>query len=290
MVTIMKKFSKITVSIISVVLMAVLSLNTVFAETYFEDDNFRFVRNGNNTIKIVKYINNNPDMEIPEKIFGDTVVEIAPYAFLDNKIITTAQIPNTVTKIGDFSFGRCENLESIVLPFGLNSIGFAAFQECTSLKSIEIQAKLDTVPDQAFFGCASLESIELPDTVQSIGSVSFGGCEALKYVTIPKSTTYIAFDAFKNSSNVTIRGYKDSFAEEFALEFGINFEIIPEYEIGDVDLNGIVNISDATLIQQYAVSIKELSDYQLSLADVNGDGVVNVLDATQIQRILVGFA
>lgn len=290
MVTIMKKFSKITVSIISVVLMAVLSLNAVFAETYFEDDNFRFVRNGNNTIKIVKYINNNPDMEIPEKIFGDTVVEIVPYAFLDNKIITSAQIPNTVNKIGDFSFGRCENLESIVLPFGLNSIGFAAFQECTSLKSIEIQAKLDTVPDQAFFGCASLESIELPDTVQSIGSVSFGGCEALKYVTIPKSTTYIAFDAFKNSSNVTIRGYKDSFAEEFALEFGINFEVIPEYEIGDIDMNGIVNISDATLIQQYAVSIKKLSDYQLSLADVNGDGSVNVADATQIQRILVGLA
>ena len=54
-------------------------------------------------------------------------------------------------------------------------------------------------------------------------------------------------------------------------------------------MNGTVNISDATLIQQYAVSIKELSDYQLSLADVNGDGVVNVLDATEIQRILVGF-
>ena len=66
--------------------------------------------------------------------------------------------------------------------------------------------------------------------------------------------------------------------------------LIPEYEIGDVDLNGIVNVNDATLIQYYAVSIKELSDYQLSLADVNGDGVVNVLDATQIQRILVDLA
>lgn len=290
MVTIMKNFSKITVSLISVVLMAVLSLNAVFAETYFEDDNFRFTRNGNNTIKIVKYINNNPDMVIPEKIFGDTVVEIASYAFLDNKNISSAEIPNTVTKIGDFSFGRCENLETIILPSNLNSLGIAVFQGCTSMKSIDILAKLDTVPDQAFFGCTSLESIELPDTVQSIGSLSFGGCDALKYVTIPRGTTYIAFDAFKNSSNVTIRGYKDSFAEEFALEFGINFEVIPEYEIGDVDMNGIVNVSDATLIQQYAVSIKELSDYQLSIADVNGDGVVNVLDATQIQRILVGFA
>ena len=289
MVTIMKKFSKITVSLISVVLMAVLSLNAVFAETYFEDDNFRFVRIGNNTIKIVKYLNNNPDMEIPEKIFGDTVVEIAPYAFLDNKIITSAQIPNTVTKIGDFSFGRCENLETIILPSNLNSLGIAVFQGCTSMKSIDILAKLDTVPDQAFFGCASLESIELPDTVQSIGSLSFGGCDALKYVTIPRGTTYIAFDAFKNSSNVTIRGYKDSFAEEFALEFGINFEVIPEYEIGDVDLSGIVDIRDATLIQSYSVALKELSDYQLSLADVNGDGAVNVADATQIQRILVGL-
>lgn len=163
-------------------------------------------------------------------------------------------------------------------------------QNCPSLKNVEIKSQLTEIKDQVFYNCSSLETIEIPSTVESIGSFAFSDCSSLKALTIPKATTSIASNAFRNCPNLTLYVYKDSYAQQFAEENSINFVLIPEYEIGDVDLNGIVNISDATLIQQYAVSIKELSDYQLSLADVNGDGVVNVLDATQIQRILVGFA
>ena len=57
--------------------------------------------------------------------------------------------------------------------------------------------------------------------------------------------------------------------------------------LGDVDLDGRVNIKDATLIQQYCVDLTSLSEQQLLNADFDKDGRVSVIDATKIQEYLV---
>lgn len=56
--------------------------------------------------------------------------------------------------------------------------------------------------------------------------------------------------------------------------------------LGDVDLNGKVNIKDATLIQKALASIATLDELQYALADTNVDGAVNIKDATLIQKFL----
>lgn len=53
---------------------------------------------------------------------------------------------------------------------------------------------------------------------------------------------------------------------------------------GDVDLNGKVNVKDATLIQKYLVNMEELDKHPLGQGDVNSDGAVNIKDATIIQK------
>lgn len=53
---------------------------------------------------------------------------------------------------------------------------------------------------------------------------------------------------------------------------------------GDVDLDGDVNVNDATKIQLYLASYTTLNAEQLYAADVDGDGDVNVKDATYIQQ------
>lgn len=60
------------------------------------------------------------------------------------------------------------------------------------------------------------------------------------------------------------------------------------YMIGDVNLDGHVNVVDATEISKYIVSISTLSDVQRELADYNHDGEINVVDATEIQKLVVG--
>lgn len=58
------------------------------------------------------------------------------------------------------------------------------------------------------------------------------------------------------------------------------------YLLGDADLNGKVNVKDATVIQKHAAHILSLfGDGEIS-ADVNDDGKLNVKDATVIQKYL----
>lgn len=57
---------------------------------------------------------------------------------------------------------------------------------------------------------------------------------------------------------------------------------------GDVDGNGVLNISDTTMIQLYLADLTVFSPEQITKADVNCDRIVNVFDVTTIQFFLVG--
>lgn len=56
--------------------------------------------------------------------------------------------------------------------------------------------------------------------------------------------------------------------------------------IGDIDNDGEIRVTDATVIQKYLSDQIELSDGQIRLADVNKDGAVTVTDATLIQKYI----
>lgn len=58
------------------------------------------------------------------------------------------------------------------------------------------------------------------------------------------------------------------------------------YKVGDVTLDGNINVRDATEIQKWLGDLAELSNVQLYLADVNGDGNVTIHDATALQNML----
>lgn len=59
--------------------------------------------------------------------------------------------------------------------------------------------------------------------------------------------------------------------------------------LGDVNLDGKVNISDATEIQKYLAGSVEFSEVRKLNADVNDDGNITVTDATAIQKMIVGI-
>ena len=58
--------------------------------------------------------------------------------------------------------------------------------------------------------------------------------------------------------------------------------------IGDVNLDGKVDVLDAAMVQKYAAGRQELTDEQLYAANVNGDNNVDVLDAAMIQKYAAG--
>lgn len=70
---------------------------------------------------------------------------------------------------------------------------------------------------------------------------------------------------------------------------GVSNGFICEYDglACDVDLDGLVSVTDATLLQKYVANISALTDDQKLLADCNGDGAIDVRDATYIQKTIV---
>lgn len=60
----------------------------------------------------------------------------------------------------------------------------------------------------------------------------------------------------------------------------------PQPLLGDVDMDGDVDIQDATLLHRCLAEMTALNDDRFKPADVNQDGFVNVRDVTAIQRIV----
>lgn len=93
-----------------------------------------------------------------------------------------------------------------------------------------IPAEIDGKPvtrigSSAFSGCTSLTGVTIPDSVKSIGENAFFGCSALTGITIPDAVTEIGEQAFTECDYLTIYGSTDSFAENYAEENGIPFEV-----------------------------------------------------------------
>ena len=59
--------------------------------------------------------------------------------------------------------------------------------------------------------------------------------------------------------------------------------------IGDTNLDGKVDIIDATLIQSHLAEIITFSEEQMALADTDGNGVVDITDATYLQMYLAEY-
>ena len=60
------------------------------------------------------------------------------------------------------------------------------------------------------------------------------------------------------------------------------------YEVGDVNMDGVVNTYDAVLILRYAASFDD-DDFNLQCADIDGNGVVNSYDAVLLLRRVAGI-
>ncbi len=74
------------------------------------------------------------------------------------------------------------------------------------------------------------------------------------------------------------------FAVDASEETATDTEETP-FPLGDADLSGAVNASDARLILRVSAGLVTIDSYRLSLADYNKDGKVNAIDARCVLRL-----
>ena len=221
---------------------------------------------------------------VPGVLNGRAVTDVDRYAFYEDTTITGVDFSeaNNLTTIGMYAFSNCSALNSpVILPESITEIDDCAFESSAVTEAeINFSAK---IPNQCFNRCGNLTEVRINGAVTEIGTYAFANCPNLTAVYLPDTVTTIPNSAFKNDPNLTIYCYADSYAQQYAEARDIPYVLIQTYEVGDVDRDGTLSITDVTLIQKYLAELEMFDDEQLRLADFSADGQVDIADATAIQ-------
>lgn len=192
----------------------------------------------------------------------DTLTEIGAGAFTSDVMLGELAIPESVTSIAEDAFYDCPSLVilapegsygydwavqaglrvkdnkqtdaahfSFVKPEGQVLIsGYDGYIPNPDMPRVnEYSEFVYGIADDAFNGVA-LEKIVIPEGYERIGNYSFANNPSALDITIPRSISFIGENCFEGS-NVVIRGYNGSYAEEYARNHRIKFLVIHEWEL-----------------------------------------------------------
>lgn len=239
-------------------------------------------------------------LEIPDTATGIAVRAFAYYG----EELTTVIIPDGVTVIGEDTFRGCESLKSVSIAGTVKEIKEDAFAYCKTLESLTISEGVEKIGRYAFNGCHKLTSVTVPASTNSIDEMAFGECRNLETATILDPECDIFMNQYTITANV-IRGYKGSTAEKYAETYGYKFEAIDEDETaytgsdeitakenvsdclkGDATGDGIVDISDITMLSLYLLGDNSLEENQQKAADIDDNDKVDLADLARLMQYI----
>ena len=271
----------------------------------FEEDGIYYKITSGNTVEVTyltsDYNSYFGDVNIPATVTHDgvtyTVTAIGDNAFNMSKSLTSVTIPNTVTSIGAYAFRYCEGLTSVEIPNSVTTISNNAFWLCLNLEEVVIPNSVTTVGSMAFRNCTAMKRVVIGENVTSIGSTCFYYnpniteviCLAATPPTLTESSSGTTFMPAVYQNAVLRVPYGSHEAYRNDAGWGRFANIVSEQEVqpsqvGDVNCDGVVNISDAT--QLINLLLNGNTAYSQS-ADVTGDGLVNISDATTLINMLL---
>ena len=182
--------------------------------------------------------------------------------YINDKEITSIEIPSNVTTLSNYVFQGCSGLTSLTLPAGITEIGDYAFESCIGLTSLTLPAGITKIGSYAFDGCSGLTSLNLPAGITKIGDGAFRGCSGLTSIYVyaekvpEKGYRYDVFervDAKKCTLYVPMGTYDD-----YRLSyFGHYFENIVEFDATGIDKT--TTSTDVEEVARYSVNGQRLS-------------------------------
>ncbi len=255
---------------------------------------------------------------IPSTYLGRPVTGISENIFtkFDPSEVTALVLGDNLTSLPSNLIAPLYNIESIKFGNSLKEIpkGFASYK--SMLKTVNFGSGIEKIGNYAFEGCINLEGVNLTDNIKEIGNSAFIGVNFNK-MTIGKSVEKIGTEAFgyfnyslsnNNGKKVqnpyyVINGYGSTEAERYASKNGITFidmnlsepdteqtyTDLFSYKAGDIDLNGVIDVNDVTLLQRFIAQDVEFNDLQYKAAAVTTHiKKITVNNVTEIQRYLSG--
>lgn len=208
--------------------------------------------------------------------------------------------------IGNNAFKDCKNLKKVIFYEEIEYIGDSAFEGCTSLNEINLPDKYIEMGSSSFYntGCYNNETnweanvlylgtmvldvrdtddiIEIKEGTTSIVSNTLGDNDAF----IPASVEKISDTAFEKNSNVTIFGYADTYAEEYASANAMKFIDFENIENGDVNADNVIDRADYNILCDIATTQKMPNIVERKAGDLDNDGTIDGTDVIILDLML----
>ena len=250
---------------------------------------------------------------------GSCLQAIGLRAFEDCTSLESFDMPNSVTDIDGQIFGNCTSLKTVHLSENLTDMGGATFWGCTSLTECYIPSSVPIVPNASFGNCTSLKNIiigekdatqrstlmvnscissipalarlELGANVDSLVSSAINAPNIKVFIswslTPPRCNGYWSpFGMYVQNDNCVLYVPRAALETYRTTIHWQDFKtIVPIEDAGDVNGDGIINITDVTALIDLLLA--DEIQTPAALADANLDGELNITDVTAlIDRLL----
>lgn len=255
-----------------------------------------------------------------EYTVSESVTTIGANAISNNANLKTVTIPATVTEVNYSAISDCENLTTINLE-ATTGIDSSAIARCDNLNTINFAGTvaeweaLDlfftySMCEKGIYAYCSDGTVEIappaytePVIIESTPveteTAATGATEVVPTESVPAETETTATDATESvpAETETTATTPESTTAQPETTVTQEDDTTPtttttpdsEFELGDVNMDGKINIKDATTIQKVCAKMMTFTAEQEILADFNLDSKINVKDATQIQKKLANL-
>ncbi len=167
------------------------------------------------------------------------------------------------------------------------------------VRNAVIQDGVTNVGRRAFYGCETLESVVLADSVTSIGGAAFYYCgDSFTSITIPAGVNSIEQSALNGNSNLVIKGYDGTYAQDFASENGISFESLgaaereqitvsnPDELLAAIGSNRDIILNNGIYVFDSMIDLNGISDITIKAAEAGKAEILSKDGYNPVVRML----
>ncbi len=247
--------------------------------------------------------------------------ELSNFSFFLNEKLEKVVISGTVKTIGENAFRSCYVLSTLTLGEGIETIKSSAFESC-ALTDVSIPASVTEIGDYAIgytFDDAKWEYFLIEDfeilCVEGTAGYEYATANGIAHTATPaepptnepteapssaptETPTNEPTEAPSSAPTETPTNEPTEAPSSAPTEVPTNEPtepptanptVAPDYQKGDANMDGDINIKDATAIQKHIARLEELSIEGMILAEYDGDTQITIKDATAIQKFIAGI-